>query len=314
MKKITIFGGSGFIGSAITEYYSSRNDYLVRVVDNFSRNYRDLSSMNNVEVVQGDVLDKRAVDQWVNDSDVVVNLAYINGTSNFYDRPREVAAVAVFGQLNILESINRSTSVKEFVYASSSEVYSEPSRVPTPEDVSLVIPNIDNPRFSYSGGKIIGEYATHYLLNPNIRKLIFRPHNVYGPNMGTNHVIPQLLTRIKKLAEGSKGLLDVIAPLNATRSFFHISDFKRAFGVAYESGGDITINLGSGQETSIEELLGTMRAVTGVDLKLNLLPPLVGSPLRRCPDIGKLSDLGFSPRIGLEAGITECWRVLCKGL
>jgi nucleoside-diphosphate-sugar epimerase len=312
MKKVTIFGGSGFIGSAITEYFSSRNDYLVRVVDNFSRNYRDLSFMKSVEVVQGDVLNKHAVDHWINDSDVVVNLAYINGTSNFYHRPREVAAVAVFGQLNILESINRSTSVKEFVYASSSEVYNEPNKVPTPEDVSLVIPSIDNPRFSYSGGKIVGEYVAHYLLAPNVRRFVFRPHNVYGPNMGTNHVIPQLLTRIKHLAQGGRCLLDVIAPLNATRSFFHISDFKRAFGLAYEFGGDITINLGSGQETSIEELIGVMRAVTGIDLQLNLLPPLAGSPLRRCPDISKLSDLGFSPWVGLEAGLAECWRELCK--
>ena len=87
------------------------------------------------------------------------------------------------------------------VLASSSEVYQTPPQVPTDESAPLVVPDPTNPRYSYGGGKIISELmAINYGRKFFDRVLIFRPHNVYGPDMGFEHVIPQFALRLKRAA------------------------------------------------------------------------------------------------------------------
>ena len=88
--------------------------------------------------------------------------------------------------------------VRSLVLASSSEVYQTPPHVPTDESAPLVVPDPTNPRYSYGGGKIISELmAINYGRKFFDRVLIFRPHNVYGPDMGCEHVIPQFALRLK---------------------------------------------------------------------------------------------------------------------
>ena len=89
--------------------------------------------------------------------------------------------------------------VRTLVLASSSEVYQTPPKVPTDESVPMVVPDPHNPRLSYGAGKIISEVmAINYGRKFFDRVLIFRPHNVYGPDMGFEHVIPQFALRMKK--------------------------------------------------------------------------------------------------------------------
>ena len=86
----------------------------------------------------------------------------------------------------------RHHGIRELVLASSSEVYQTPPGIPTPENVPLSVPDPLNPRYSYGGGKIICELmAINYGRQGFDRVLIFRPHNVYGPDMGWEHVLPQ---------------------------------------------------------------------------------------------------------------------------
>ena len=86
--------------------------------------------------------------------------------------------VAFEGQFNVLSAINKSDNVKRFIYASSSEVYQQPTIIPTPEEVPLIVPDINNNCFSYGGGKIIGELTTKHYLKPEVEWQIFRPHNI----------------------------------------------------------------------------------------------------------------------------------------
>src|SRR3979409_549385 len=96
----------------------------------------------------------------------------------------------------------RSEGVRSLVLASSSEVYQTPPEVPTDEHAPLLVPDPSNPRYSYGGGKIISELmAINYGRKYFERVLIFRPHNVYGPDMGWEHVIPQFALRMKMAAE-----------------------------------------------------------------------------------------------------------------
>ena len=109
-------------------------------------------------------------------------MAAINGTQNFYDKPELVLEVGVKGIINILDYC-KDKNIKEIFLASSSEVYQNAPSFPTDENVRLIIPDPYDPRFSYSSTKIISEIL---LLNSSFfkRAIIFRPHNIYGPDMG----------------------------------------------------------------------------------------------------------------------------------
>ncbi len=134
-------------------------------------------------------------------TDAVIHLAYINGTKYFYSKPVLILDVAVKGILNIIEACIKN-KVKELYLASSSEVYQTPNKIPTDELEALKIPDIFNPRYSYGGGKILSELmGIHYGKKYFKKLVIFRPHNVYGPDMGREHVIPEFINRFKTFKE-----------------------------------------------------------------------------------------------------------------
>ena len=129
--------------------------------------------------------------------DSILHLAYVNGTEFFYSKPALVLDVGVRGMINVLDACRRH-GIRELVLASSSEVYQTPPSIPTPENVPLSVPDPLNPRYSYGGGKIICELmAINYGRQDFDRVLIFRPHNVYGPDMGWEHVLPQFALRLE---------------------------------------------------------------------------------------------------------------------
>ena len=124
-------------------------------------------------------------------------LGFVNGTKFFYERPDLVLDVGIRGALNTIDAAKK-YDVEKYIMASSSEVYQQPTVVPTTEDERIIIPDISNPRFSYSGGKILSELLTlHYFSNSDTQRIVFRPHNVYGPDMGWEHVIPEFMRRVR---------------------------------------------------------------------------------------------------------------------
>ena len=130
--------------------------------------------------------------------------------------------------LNVFDACQKN-DIGDLVLASSSEVYQSPTILPTPEEIPLVIPDVSNPRYSYGGGKILCELmAINYGRIDFERVTIFRPHNVYGPDMGWEHVIPQFILRAEELVKKRDGDL-VEFPIKGdgsqTRSFVYIDDF-----------------------------------------------------------------------------------------
>ena len=146
--------------------------------------------------MSGDIRDAVSVKDAISGVDVVCHLAYINGTAFFYSKPELVLDVAIRDMLNMIDGC-RAHGVRELIYASSSEVYQTPLIVPTDEKVALSVPDPLNPRYSYGGGKILGDLmAINYGRTGFDRVVIFRPHNVYGPQMGYEHVLQQFITRM----------------------------------------------------------------------------------------------------------------------
>ena len=98
--------------------------------------------------------------------------------------------------INVIDAC-RKQKVGRLMLASSSEVYQTPPHIPTDETAPLTVPDVLNPRYSYGAGKLISEVmAINFGRKFFERVLIFRPHNVYGPDMGFEHVIPQFALRL----------------------------------------------------------------------------------------------------------------------
>ncbi len=307
-RRILVTGGSGFIGSALVKALVYAGE-TVRVFDDNSRGApRRLAPVErDIEFVQGDIRDAAAVDAAMHGVDEVHHLAYVNGTATFYSAPEFVLDVGVKGMVNVLDACRRH-NVARLVLASSSEVYQSPPRVPTAEDAPLVVPDPHNPRLSYGAGKIISEVmAINHGRKYFERVLIFRPHNVYGPDMGFDHVIPQFAVRLKRTcAEHSSGTVPfpIQGSGNETRSFCHVDDLVQGVMVMRERGEHLGIyHIGTIEEVSIADLARRMAAIAGRAIVLQPSAVLAGSTPRRCPDISKLAALGYRPRVRLDDGL-----------
>ncbi len=309
MKRYLITGGTGFIGSALAKALVSKGEF-VRVFDNnFRGAKRRLSEIkNDAEIIEGDIRNIEQVKKACNGVDSIIHLAYINGTKYFYEQPELVLEIGVKGIVNILDA-GREKNVPELFLASSSEAYQTPPLIPTPENVPLTIPDPYNPRYSYAGGKIISELMTiHYGRKYFKRSIIFRPHNVYGPDMGEEHVIPELLLKIKKQGSKSVLTLPIQGSGDETRAFIFRDDFIHGLLLLLENGKHLeTYNIGTTEEVSIKKLMQTIERV--VSKKIIIAPQKLrqGSTYRRCPDIKKIKSLGFAPKVSLEEGLRETY-------
>lgn len=309
MKKYLVTGGTGFMGSALVKTLIENNQ-KVRVLDNQSRgSMRGLESVQGkFEFIKGDIRDSKVVEKASENVDCVIHLAYINGTEFFYSKPELILEVAVKGMMNVLDACLKK-DVKELFLASSSEVYQTPPMIPTPETVPLVVPDPQNPRYSYGGGKIISELLTlNYGSKFFKRAIIFRPHNVYGPDMGWEHVIPQLILRIRKIVKKNKEIikLPIQGSGKETRAYIYIDDFINGLLKVITSGKHLNIyNIGTMQEVSVLQLVEIIGNC--LDMEIKVIPGQLnkGSTLRRCPDTTKLKDLGFKQEITLEKGLQK---------
>ena len=169
LGKILITGGTGFIGSSLAKFLIKKK-YDVTIYDNNLRG--KVSRLNEFEgrykLIEGDITNFEEVNAAVNGIDTLFHLAFINGTDNFYNHPDKVLEVGVKGAITTLDAAKQN-SIKNYIVTSSSEVYQEPTKVPTDEKERIIIPDILNPRFSYSGAKIITELLTiHYLRNRRV--------------------------------------------------------------------------------------------------------------------------------------------------
>lgn len=307
-RKFLVTGGTGFLGAALVKHLVAQG-HFVRVLDDNSRgrDHRLAEIAGGFEMVGGDIRDAQAVRDAMRGMECCCHLAYVNGTEFFYSKPELVLDVAVRGMLAVLDAC-RAENVRDLVLASSSEVYQTPPMVPTPETVPCSVPDPLNPRYSYGGGKLACELmAINWGRTGFDRVVIFRPHNVYGPDMGWEHVVPQFSLRLKRRADAQpEGAIafPIQGDGSETRAFVHIDDFTRALALVVDKGQHMGIyHLGNDEEVSVADLAHTVANALGRDIVLVPGPLMPGGTPRRCPDIAKIRALGFSPRIPLAKGL-----------
>jgi nucleoside-diphosphate-sugar epimerase len=303
-----VTGGAGFVGSALAHRLVAEG-HEVTVLDRFSRG-KQHRVPKEAEIVKGDIRNLFDVEVAARHADVIWHLAYVQGTQTFYADPKDVIDVALHGIVNVLDCCEQWQG-KELFLVSSSEAYQTPPEgmFPTDETVPLSVPDVTNPRYSYGGGKIASELATLAYAQAGLlkRAVIVRPHNIYGPDMGVDHVIPQFALRMMEL-KGRK--FPIQGTGKETRSFCYISDCIDGLMRLYGQGEDREVyHLGNPfEEYAIEDLALEVADWFGVEIDVipGELPK--GSPTRRLPDISKLAELGYDPKVSLVEGLRATLR------
>lgn len=311
MKSVLITGGAGFIGYHLATHLT--RGYAVTLCDNLYRNKttdRELSTLirkNNIEFLN---LDLTSASDWAKlkgDFDFVYHLAAVNGTKNFYESPHEVMRINLQCMLNLLDWA-RHARVGKILYASTSEVYAGAANLgllkyPTPEESPIIFSDIYNPRWSYASTKFVDELLMiHYARVLGLRWSIVRYHNVYGPRMGYDHVIPELHS---KLVQDSQVL--ELKGANNKRCFCYIDDAIWAtIRVAESKTTDFKIiNVGNDlEETTILKLAALICKQMSFKPRVIAMSAPDGSTLRRKPSLRKLRALtGYKPKVDLKTGL-----------
>ena len=306
-KKILVTGGTGFIGSAICNFFSDKG-YQITILDNNSRGKIKRIKINrNIKIINGDITIYNDVYRASKNQDYIFHLAAINGTKNFYKYPFEVLDVSTKGIINIIKLCEK-LKINKLLIASSSEVYSTPSKIPTTEKERILIPDIMNPRFSYSGGKIISELYGIHSMNKKIKNIIiFRPHNVYGPNMGVDHVIPEIINKILTSIKNKNYKITIQGNGLQKRSFIFIDDFLNALYLVIKKGNNEIINIGTNDLITIKKLIkNILKHFPNFKFKItfdNKNP--IGGTLIRNPDIKKIKKYGFQKKISIDEGVNK---------
>ena len=241
----------------------------------------------------------------LNTVDAVIHLAYVNGTKFFYSKPTVILDIAVKGIINVIDACKKK-KIKELYLASSSEVYQTPQKIPTDENESLKVPDIYNPRYSYGGGKILTELMGVHFGRKFFKKLvIFRPHNVYGPDMGNEHVIPEFIKRFKKI-KGSHRNFKIQGTGKEIRSFIFIEDFIQAFELILKKGKHLQIyNIGTNEKISIKKLALNLAKMLNKKIIIKKSALQKGGTLIRLPNILKIKKIGFKQKFNIIKGLKE---------
>jgi UDP-glucose 4-epimerase len=313
MSKILITGGAGFIGFHLAKKLADNKNNEVHIIDNLVRgrmdsDFKALINMSNVLFFNFDMRNSERIQRLDNDFDYVYHLAAIIGVKHVKEKPEEVIAVNVRSILNLLDWFVRSNSGKMF-FTSTSEVYSWTQTfyylpLPTPENVPLSITDTSNPRSTYALSKIFGEVAVINYCRKNKKPFtIVRYHNVYGPRMGTAHVIPEIYKKIMSSIDPLP-----VYSVDHTRAFCYIDDAINASIIAMESQktNNETLNIGNDkEEVTIRELVKYIISIVGKNREIQ--PQNSEDYInRRCPDITKMrSLLGYEPKVTLKEGLTK---------
>lgn len=318
MKKFLILGGAGFIGFHLAKHLIEEGR-RVTICDNLLRGKLDneltaLLEEHGIKFINLDLTRKETLKGLdLGDYECIFHLVAINGTKYFYEIPHEVLRVNILSLLNFLDLMKETNYLGKFIWTSSSEVYAGSSKVgsipiPTPEDVPLAIANVFNPRFSYAASKIAGELlCINYARTFGFDLTMVRPHNIYGPRMHQEHVIPEFILRIVGKEDPFK-----IFGGKQTRAFCYINDFVEGLiliAQSPETKGEI-INLGNDkEEITTEELAQKLFNLSGFYPCLETHPAPEGSVDRRCPDITKARTLlGYEPQCSLDKGLEMTYK------
>lgn len=299
--EILITGGAGFIGSHILAQLQGRRDMDVVVFDNLSSGSKEHVPAG-MELVEGDVCDEAAVDALFADHhfDAVIHLAAQTMVPTSVEQPVLDCRINLEGVLHVLEAC-RTHGTGHILFSSSAAVYGDNLHIPLKETERLV------PTSPYGITKMATEhYLRVYHELYGMDATVFRFANVYGERQGEKGE-GGVVSIFCKLLSQRQGIT-VFGDGNQTRDFVYAGDIAQAIIRALPLKGCHTMNVSTGQETSINDLIRSFEKAVGYTVPVQYTAPRTGDILRSVLSNEALKrDLGFVPEMDLEEGIRRTY-------
>jgi NAD dependent epimerase/dehydratase len=302
-NRVLVTGADGFIGSHLTEMLVE-NGFSVKALSQYNsfNNWgwlEDISCLDKVEVLTGDVRDPHFCKQITKGVDIIYHLAALIAIPYSYVAPDSYVDTNIKGTLNICQAA-RENNIKRVVHTSTSEVYGTAQYVPIDEKHPL------QPQSPYSATKIAADAMAMSFYNSfELPVVIARPFNTYGPRQSARAVIPSIITQI---ASGKKNI--DMGDVSPTRDFNYVEDTCRglvALGGCDQAIGE-TVNIGSNFEISISDTFNIIKELMNSDAEIVVdeerVRPEKSEVFRLWCNNSKIEKLtGFKPQIDIREGL-----------
>jgi UDP-glucose 4-epimerase len=292
-----ITGAAGFLGSALANQLA-REGHQVRGLDDLSTG--DPGALEgDVHFTRGDVSDRPKLWTLLQEVDVVYHLAARVSVPESISYPRDYNSVNVGGTVALMEA-TRDVGVRRVVLASSGAVYGDLGEQPLREAIT------PNPRSPYAVSKLAAEYYVRTIGNLwGIETVSLRIFNAYGPGQHLPASHPPVVPYFLRQAQRS-GTLVVHSDGGQTRDYVYVDDVVSAM-VAASTAPDLdgrVINIGSGNETSVRDLVKTVLQVTGGKPEVIYNSQTSGGVSRMAADLSLAQEkLSYRPSIKLADGL-----------
>jgi len=312
--RILVTGAGGFIGSHLTERLVQEG-HDVRAFIRYNSQGRwgwleESPCKDQIEVYMGDIRDLDSVRGAVKGVDIIFHLAALIGIPYSYKSPLAYIRTNIEGTYNVLEAALKE-GCRRVIHTSTSEVYGTAQYVPIDEAHPL------HAQSPYAATKIAADQlALSYYRSFDLPVVVARPFNTYGPRQSARAIIPTVITQVLSGVHEIK-----LGNLSPTRDFNYVEDTVSGFlAVAFSERveGEV-INIGSGVEISIGNLVQLIGKITGIEIRVKQEEQRVRpdkSEVERllCDNskIKKLSD--WEPKYSLETGLKETMEWLKNNL
>ncbi|HEV3470368.1 MAG TPA: SDR family oxidoreductase [Pyrinomonadaceae bacterium] len=306
---VLVTGGAGFIGSHIAETLA-RSGARVRVLDDLSTGHAEnLEEVGGrVEFVRGSLNDPEALRRAVAGVELVFHEAAIPSVPRSVENPEETHRACAEGTFALLAAA-RAAGVRRLVYAASSSAYGDQPTLPKTEEMA------PQPLSPYAAAKLVGEYYCQvWTRTYNFETVCLRYFNIFGPRQDPSSAYSGVISRfISALMRGERPV--IYGDGEQTRDFTYVANAVdanlRAAGAAGAVGQ--VINVANGEQTSLNQLLGVLKRITGRDdAEAEHREPRVGDVLHSLADITRARELlGYEPQVQLEEGLRltlEWWK------
>ena len=289
---IIVTGGAGFIGSHLCNQLSE-DGRKVQIID-----LAPPPLGVDAEFVRASVLDVARLARLMKGADAVVHLAALVDVAASVSDPFSDFEVNALGTINVLEAARRA-GVEKVAYASSAAVYGNPVALPISEGQQPA------PLSPYGLSKLTAEkYVLLYNQLYGMENTALRLFNVYGEGQNANSPYSGVITKFSEAIDSNRQPI-IYGDGEQTRDFVHVDDVAAAFCLALDSHGfETPINIASGTETAVLDLLEKMCSLAGKTPAPKFLSERKGEIKRSVADITiARRKLGYTPKMELESGL-----------
>lgn len=309
-RRVLVTGGAGFIGSHVADAYLARGAE-VWIVDNLSSGRRS-NLPAGAKFVELDIGDPRLDDIFreAGGFDLINHHAAQIDVRRSVADPRYDARINVDGLLNVLECARRHETERFIFVSSGGVVYGEPEQRPTPETAPKL------PQSPYGVTKLSAEYyLAYYHQVHGLEYAALRYANVYGPRQDPHGEAGVVAIFSTRLLDGEA--LTVYGDGEQTRDYVFVGDVVAAnMAVTDHTFGrlngidDRAFNVGTGKETSVNELARTLMEGVGREVEVRFAPARAGELRHSCLDASRLRALGWAPQTTLSEGLAATYEFI----